>query len=195
MATTDTNIKIDQAESPDKPVAKKSFAKKSKSSSRKRPEREDKEFDQVIVDISRVTRVMAGGKRMRFRACVAIGDRKGRVGYAVAKGADVSLAVNKAVNKAKKNLIQVPIVNQTIPHEIKIKKGAAKILLKPAKQGTGIIAGGAVRIILDLAGVKNIVSKILGTSNKINNVSATMEALKGLKRIEKPVEKKENKTK
>ena len=195
MTTTDTNTKIDQAGSPDKPEAKKTFAKKSRSFSKKRPEREDKEFDQVIVDIARVTRVMAGGKRMRFRACVAIGDRKGRVGYAVAKGADVSLAVNKAVNKAKKNLIQVPIVNQTIPHEIKIKKGAAKILLKPAKQGTGIIAGGAVRIILDLAGVKNIVSKILGTNNKISNVGATMEALKGLKKIERTGDQKENKTK
>ncbi len=144
----------------------------------------DKEFDQAIIDIARVTRVMAGGKRMRFRACVAIGDRNGRVGSAVAKGADVTLAINKAVTKAKKNLISVPIVNETIPHRLDVKFGAAKILLKPAPKGTGIIAGGAVRIVLDLAGVSNVVAKILGTNNKINNVKATLKALKLLKRIE-----------
>lgn len=145
---------------------------------------QEKDFDQVIIDIARVTRVMAGGKRMRFRACVVIGDRKGKVGTAVAKGADVTLAVNKAVAKAKKNLINVPIVNETIPHRVDVKFGAAKILIKPAPKGTGIIAGGAVRAVLDLAGVSNVVAKILGTNNKINNVKATMEAFKMLKRVE-----------
>ena len=144
----------------------------------------EKDYDQAMIDIARVTRVMAGGKRMRFRACVVVGDRKGRVGYAVAKGADVTLAINKAVTKAKKHLIHVPIVNETIPHRVQVKSGAAKLLLKPAPKGSGIIAGGAVRIVLDLAGVSNVVAKTLGSKNKINNVSATFKALQSLKRIE-----------
>ncbi len=148
----------------------------------------DREFDQVIIDIARVTRVMAGGKRMRFRACVVIGDRKGKVGSAVAKGADVTLAVNKAVTKARKNLVSIPIVNETIPHRVDVKFGAARILIKPAPKGTGIIAGGAVRMVLDLAGVSNVVAKILGTNNKINNVKATIKALQMLKKVEPKVE-------
>ncbi|NUM25028.1 MAG: 30S ribosomal protein S5 [Candidatus Buchananbacteria bacterium] len=162
----------------------------------------EKEFDQVIVDIARVTRVMAGGKRMRFRACVVIGDRKGRVGYSVAKGADVTLAVNKAVTKARKSLINVPIINDTIPHQVQVKVKAARILIKPATKGTGVIAGGAVRIVLDLAGISNAVAKIFGTSNKINNIAATIKALKMLKRVEpkkasakKPAEKSGDATK
>jgi len=139
------------------------------------------EFDQKIIDIARVTRVMAGGKRMRFRACVAIGDKKGRVGIGIAKGADVSGAVTKAVNKAKKNIIKVRIVNDTIPHEVRHKFGAARLLFKPAPEGRGVIAGGAVRAVIELAGIKNIVSKILGTNNKVNNVKCAIEALKSLK--------------
>lgn len=157
----------------------------------------DREFDQVIIDIARVTRVMAGGKRMRFRACVVIGDRKGKVGSAVAKGADVTLAVNKAVTLARKNLVSIPIINETIPHRVDVKFGAAKILIKPAPKGTGIIAGGAVRMVLDLAGVSNVVAKILGTNNKINNVKATIKALQSLKKVEPKVEasnKNTNKT-
>lgn len=154
------------------------------SSARPKFSKDEKEFDQAMIDIARVTRVMAGGKRMRFRVCVVIGDRKGRVGTAVAKGADVTLAINKAVNKAKKNIIKVPIINETIPHRVDVKSGAAKILLKPAPRGSGIIAGGAVRVVLDLAGVSNVVAKILGSKNKINNVNATFKALKSLKRIE-----------
>jgi small subunit ribosomal protein S5 len=145
---------------------------------------EEREYDQVIIDIARVTRVMAGGKRMRFRACLVIGDKKGKVGSAVAKGADVTLAVNKALAKAKKNIVNVPIINETIPHRVKVKFGAAKILLKPAPKGTGVIAGGAVRTVLDLAGVSNVVAKILGSKNKINNVKATITALEKLKRVE-----------
>jgi len=150
------------------------------------------EFDQAIVDIARVTRVMAGGKRMRFRACVLVGNRKGKIGTAVAKGKDVALAVNKAVTKAKKNILIVPIVNETIPHQVRAKFKAAKIILKPAPKGSGIIAGGAVRTVLDLAGVSNIVAKILGSKNKINNVAVTLKALKSLK---KPVAKKQIETK
>ncbi len=151
---------------------------------RNRTDEKTEEFEQRLVDIARVTRVMAGGKRMRFRACVAIGNKKGRVAIALAKGADVTMAVNKAVNRAKKNFIDVPIVKDTIPHEIYQKYGAARILFKPARQGSGIIAGGAVRIILDLAGVKDITSKIFGTANKVNNVKCTIEALKKLKKVE-----------
>ncbi len=145
-------------------------------------EREEKEFDQKIIDLARVTRVMAGGKRMRFRACVVIGDHNGRVGMAVSKAADVTAAVNKAYNQAKKQLIVVPIVNETIPHHVEVKAGAAKILLKPAPKGTGIIAGGAVRNVLAIAGVTNVVAKILGSNNKINNVRATLKALQSLKK-------------
>lgn len=143
--------------------------------------KEKPEFDQQIVDLARVTRVMAGGKRMSFRACVVIGDRKGRVGTGLAKGKDVALAVGKAVKKAEKNLIKVTTVRGTIPHETYIKLGAAKILFKPAPEGTGIISGGAVRTVLELAGIQNVSSKILGTNNKVSNVAATIKALSELK--------------
>lgn len=170
-------------------VAKSVYGEKKKAAGRKFRERRDDrpkdEFEQKIVDLARVTRVMAGGKRMRFRACVAIGDKKGKVAIGLAKGADVSIAVNKAVQKAKKNFVYVPIVNDTIPHEIYYKKGASKILLKPSSQGRGVIAGGAVRIILELAGIKNITSKILGTNNKVSNVQCTIEALGNLAKTSK----------
>ncbi|MCU0679231.1 MAG: 30S ribosomal protein S5 [Planctomycetes bacterium] len=148
------------------------------------------EYEQRIVDIARVTRVMAGGKRMRFRACVVLGNKKGKVAVGIAKGADVTMAVTKAVNKAKKEMIDVAIVNDTIPHEIYQKKGAAKVLLKPARRGKGVIAGGAVRIILELAGVKNITSKILGSNNKINIANCTVAALANLKKVESKKEGK-----
>jgi small subunit ribosomal protein S5 len=168
-------------------VAKSVYGEKKKQQKRGRRERNDKkkdEFDQRILDIARVTRVMAGGKRMSFRACVAIGDKKGKVATALGKGSDVSIAINKAVNKAKKDMMTVSMINETIPHEVYHQLGAAKILFKPAKQGRGVIAGGVVRIILELAGVKNISSKILGTNNKINNARCTIEALRKLKKVE-----------
>lgn len=155
---------------------------------RKRQERtpaKQDEFEQRIVDLARVTRVMAGGKRMRFRACVALGNKKGKIGIGISKGADVTIAVTKAVTKAKKDIIDVPIINETIPHEIIQKYGAAKLLFKPSKKGRGVIAGGAVRVILELAGIKNITSKILGTNNKVNNAKCTIEAMKNLKKVEK----------
>ncbi len=144
---------------------------------------EQDEFEQRIIDIARVTRVMAGGKRLSFRACVALGNRKGKVGIGLGKGADVTIAITKAVNKAKKSLIDVPIVNDTIPHEIETKFGAAKILLKPARRGRGVIAGGAARIILELSGIKNITSKNLGTNNKINVSKCVIKALDSLKKV------------
>lgn len=142
-----------------------------------RKPREKREFEQKIVDLARVTRVTKGGKRMSFRACVVIGDLKGKVGLGIAKGADVALAVNKAVKQAQKKMFIVPLVNDTIPHEVRIKKGAVELLLKPAPRGTGVKAGGAVRVVLELAGVPNIVGKILGTKNKINNCKVLLEAL------------------
>jgi len=141
--------------------------------------KEKPEFDQTIVDLARVTRVTKGGKHMSFRALVLIGDRKGRVGYGVEKGKDVQIAVDKAVNQAKKNLLRVPIFNETIPHRVEAKFKAGRVLIKPAPKGSGIIAGSAVRIVLDLAGVGNASGKILSkTNNKIANVKATFEALK-----------------
>ncbi len=178
-----------------KPVEVKKMAFKSnrRGGFRNKSEQTQEEFEQRIIDIARVTRVMAGGKRMRFRACVAIGDKKGRVAIGLAKGADVTNAVTKAVNRAKKNMIEVPIINDTIPHAIRHKYGAAEILFKPAGKGRGIIAGGAVRIIVELSGIKNITSKILGTNNKVNNVKCAIEALKNLKRAEGKKKEKEKK--
>lgn len=146
-----------------------------------RPEREPREFEQKILELARVTRVTKGGKRMRFRASVIIGDRRGRVGFGVAKGADVAMSVEKAFRQAKKNLITVPLVNETIPHEVYSKFAAAKVLLKPAPKGTGLKSGGPTRMVLELAGVPNAVSKLLGAKNKINSAKATFMALSALK--------------
>lgn len=149
--------------------------------SRRFDRRPDDGLDQKVVDISRITRVMAGGKRMRFRALVVVGDHLGRVGAGLAKGADVSLAVNKATTKAKKHMIKVPIIKDTVPHQIKAKYGSAQVLIKPAPVGTGIIAGGPVRVVLGVAGIPNVVSKMLGSANKINNVRAALKALQNFK--------------
>ncbi len=163
----------------DRPRARGGFARR-----RAQSPREQDEFDQRMIDLARVTRVMAGGKRMRFRACMVIGDRKGRIGWGVAKGADVSMAIQKAVAQAKKNMMTVSIVDGTIPHEVRVKFKAARLLLKPAKSGKGLIAGGVVRTVLELAGVKNIISKMLGSKNKVNNVAAVFKALGSLRRVE-----------
>ncbi|MFH0951143.1 MAG: 30S ribosomal protein S5 [bacterium] len=141
----------------------------------------DREFDQVIIDLARVTRVMAGGKRMRFRACVAIGNHQGKIGLGLAKGADVTMAMNKAVNQAKKNMIEVHLTNGTIPHTIRQKYGAGSILLKPAKPGRGVICGGVMRLVVEMAGIHNITGKILGTNNKVTNAKTVMLALQNLK--------------
>lgn len=142
--------------------------------------REEKEFQQKVIDIRRVTRVVAGGKRMRFRALVAIGDGKGRVGIGVGKGLDVAAAVNKGTTLARKKLITIPIVEESIPHTVTVKFGAAHVLLKPAPKGSGVIAGGPVRSLMELVGIKNVVAKMLGSSNKVNNVYAVLEAFKRL---------------
>ena len=136
------------------------------------------EFEEQVVHIDRISRTVAGGRRIRFRAAVVVGNRNGKVGIGVAKASEVILAVQKAITSAKKRLVVVPIVNDTIPYEIESQYGAAKVLLKPASQGTGIIAGGAVRAIASLAGIKNLLSKILGSQNQINNLRATIKALR-----------------
>lgn len=157
---------------------------------RRGKKREEREFEQRVVAIARVTRVMAGGKRMRFRACVVIGNQKGRVGFSVRKGADVSIAVDKAVAAAKKKMITVPIVDGTIPHRIEQRFKASRIILKPAPKGAGVISGSAVRDVLELAGIPNVVSKIIGTNNKIVNVEATIRALSRLQDVEKAVKER-----
>lgn len=155
--------------------------------------REKPEFDQKLLDLARVTRVVKGGRRFRFRATLVIGDRKGRVGVGVAKGSDVSDAIQKAYNDAKKEMITVKLSGNTISHDVNMKLGSAKILLKPAAEGRGVIAGGAVRAVVDLAGVRDIVSKSLGTSNKLNVARATVAALKSLKAPRARKEKEETK--
>lgn len=155
--------------------------------------RQKSEFEERVVQVDRVTYVVAGGKRLRFRTLVVIGNKKGKVGYGLGKATEVPQAVQKAVTYAKKHLIEVPITaDGTIPHDIHFKFGAAKIFLKPAKKGTSIIAGGSVRTVLELSGIKNILSKIMGTANKINNVKATILALQSLKTIPEKTEKPKN---
>ena len=143
---------------------------------------EKKEYEQKLLDVARVVRVVAGGRRFRFRAVVAIGNRKGKVGVGAAKGQDVSIAVEKATADAKKRLIEIPLAKGTIPHEVEAKFGSARVLLKPGLEGRGIVAGGAVRVVCDLAGIENISGKVLGkTKNKLNNARATINALKQLR--------------
>ncbi|HCP08398.1 MAG TPA: 30S ribosomal protein S5 [Candidatus Moranbacteria bacterium] len=138
--------------------------------------REKPEYDQKLLDLARVTRVVKGGRRFRFRATLVIGNRKGKVGVGVGKGTDVSDAIRKAFDDAKKSMITVPMHKNTIPHELVFKSGSAKIILKPAAPGRGVIAGGAIRAVVDLAGIKDIVSKSLGTSNKLNVARAAVAA-------------------
>ncbi|MEK7623255.1 MAG: 30S ribosomal protein S5 [Patescibacteria group bacterium] len=147
-----------------------------------RPHREKPEFDQEIIDLSRVTRVTKGGKQMNFRACLVIGDRRGRVGFGIDKGKDVQLAVDKALHQAKKNLIRVPFVHETVPHRVEAKFKAGRVMIKPAPRGSGIIAGSSVRVLLELAGVPNASAKILSkTNNKITNLKAAFLALQKFK--------------
>lgn len=146
---------------------------------------EEKQFDERVVNIDRVARVVKGGRRFRFRALVVVGDHKGRVGIGISKGADVTTAVTKAVEVAKKNFVNIPLHNGTIPHEAEAKVSGAKIMIKPAAPGTGLIAGGVVRTVLEVAGVSNVLSKSLGSSNKINTSYATLAALQSIRPREK----------
>lgn len=156
-----------------------------------RGKKEKPEFDQKLLDLARVTRVVKGGRRFSFRATLVIGNRKGRVGVGVGKGPDASESIKKAFNDAKKNMITVVMRKGTIPHDIRFKSGSARILIKPAATGRGIVAGGAMRSVFDLAGIKDIVSKSFGTPNKLNLSRATVEALDTFKHL-RPLKKVNN---
>ncbi len=141
---------------------------------------EQKQFEEVVINVDRVARVVKGGRRFRFKALVVVGDGKNKVGIGVAKGADVQAAVNKATNVAKKHLITVKIAKNTIPHDVEVKLSGAHVLLKPAAPGTGIIAGGVVRSIIGVTGINDLLTKSLGSTNKVNIAYATIEALGSL---------------
>lgn len=151
-----------------------------KSGGRSSPrENRDKEFEEKVLEVARVARVVAGGKRFKFRVAVVVGNRNGRVGFGLGKGLDVSQAVQKAVHRAKRAMVLVPIIRGTIPFEVKVKYNSAVVYLKPAPRGRGINAGGAVRVVAALAGVKDIIGKILSRSgNKTNNARATLKAFR-----------------
>ena len=156
-------------------------------------ERQENELKEKVVALNRVTKVVKGGRHMRFSAVVVVGDGNGRVGVGNGKAAEVPEAIKKAIQDAKKNLIVVPIVKTTVPHEYVGKFGSAKVMLKPAAQGTGIIAGGSVRPVLELAGYQNIRTKIIGTNNPRNVVYATIEGLKSMQTAESVAAKREKK--
>ena len=151
---------------------------------RERKPREDSEFDKVLVSVRRVTKVVKGGRTMRFSAVVVVGDRKGDVGIGTGKAKEVPSAIDKATLQAKTNMVKINIVNGTIPHETIGKYGTSKVLMLPAKEGTGIIAGGSSRAVIELAGIKDIVTKIHGSTNKINCVRATLKGLSSIRTVE-----------
>lgn len=146
-----------------------------------RNNREEKEFEEKVVQVNRISKKTKGGNKIRFSVLMVVGDKNGRVGVGLGKASEVVAAIKKGSRYAKRHLVSIPLKETTIPHEILVKKGAAKVFLKPAPKGTGVIAGGAIRAVVEAAGIKDIVSKILGTKNKISNVYATMEALGRLK--------------
>ena len=149
-----------------------------------REEKKDKEFEERVIHISRVSQTVKGGKNMRFAALVVIGDRKGRVGKGIGKSTEVPDAIRKGIEEAKKNIVEVSIVNGTIPHETLGEFAAAQIVMKPAANGTGVIAGGPVRSVCELAGITDIRTKSIGSNNPNNMVNATIEGLKSLKSAE-----------
>lgn len=153
---------------------------KSNSNRRDQAPAEPKQFEEIVINIDRVSRVVKGGRRFRFKALVVVGDRKNKVGVGVAKGADVQVAVQKATDVAKKHLITIPVVGNTVPHEAEVRFSGAQVLLKPAAPGTGVIAGGVVRTIIGVTGIHNLLSKSLGSTNKVNIAYATIDALRSM---------------
>lgn len=154
-----------------------------------RPEQRESDLTERMIALDRVARVVKGGRRFRFRATVVVGDGKGSVGFGVGKGRDVATAIQKATATARKHMITIQLDGTTINHEVNVKFGGAKVFMKPAPAGTGVIAGGAVRSVLEVVGVRDVFTKALGSSNKINNASATILALKSLMQDEAPVKK------
>jgi small subunit ribosomal protein S5 len=145
--------------------------------------KKESEFESKLLGLSRVERMTAGGRRLRFQAVMVVGDKKNRVGVGTAKAGDVSQAIEKATKMAQKRMIEVPIVNETIPQDTEAKYGAARVLLRPQRKGRGLVAGGTVRIICSLAGIRNVSAKIIGrTNNKLSNAKATIKALNELKK-------------
>ena len=154
----------------------------------RRDREREKEFEERVVTINRVTKVVKGGRRFRFAALVVIGDKKGRVGYGTGKANEVPDAIKKAIENAKKNLFTVPIVGTSIPHEMTGSYGAGEVFLRPAAEGTGVIAGGAIRDVLELAGITDVLSKCIGSRTPINMVRATVDALENMKTLEEVAE-------
>jgi len=155
--------------------------KKQKNKQAGKKRRDSDKYEEKVVRVSRVSKKTKGGNKIGFSVLMVVGDRKGRVGVGLGKAPDVRSGIQKGIRLAKKKMIKVPMKDGTIPHRVEVKEGAAKILLKPAPEGTGIIAGGPVRAVVEAAGIRNIVAKIIGTRNKASNVYATIEGLKKLK--------------
>ena len=157
---------------------------------RKSQDSKEKQFEELVIDVKSVVKVTKGGRQRRYSAVVVVGDGKGKVGVGNGKAAEVPDAIKKAIEDAKKNLIEVPIVGTTVPHEYTGKFGSANVLLKPAAEGTGLITGGSVRPVLELAGYKDVRTKVLGTNNPRNVVYATLEGLKNMQTIEQVAKKR-----
>ena len=172
---------VEEAPVVEEEQAEKRPAKKSRRRKIETVEPVESEWKEQVVQIRRVTKVVKGGKKLSFRAIVIVGNKKGQVGMGVAKAAEVIIAIQKAVADARKNLVTVPLFNATIPHMITGRSGAGSVVLRPASKGTGVIAGGAVRAVLELAGIENILSKSLGSKSPLNAANAALNALKSLR--------------